>query len=523
MNHSYVTSIFNDVLGPVMIGPSSSHTAGPGRLGFMVGALLDNVTRIRMRFPVESSYSATYRGQCSDRAFVGGILGYSIVDPKFKDALQIAKEKQVAVEISIEEDLPAPHPNTAYLELSNGRETVEATTFSVGGGAIEVVEICGTKVSLKGSSHVIVVLGGKREQSEAACRAVLTAESTAFAPIHSEGGKAVFCKVYQKPQQALLDRIRDAVGSDVRVRYIPPVLPVEDCDAMRVPFTTAEGLQAYLKEHPMPLWEAAIRYECDRSGWDAGQVTSYAEYLLDVMEESIQDGLKAEHAKGLFWKPAAKDLLEAAKAGRAFDLGALNYAHVYATAIMENNSAAGKVCAGPTAGSCGVLGGMLYSIRDSVGCSRESMVQALLCAGLIGVFISEQATFGAEVAACQAENGSASCMAAAAAAYLLGGTQEQILAGAALAMQNMLGLVCDPVGGCAAIPCINRNSAAIANAMVCANLAVGGYDPVIPLDQCIQAMYSVGQMLPRELRCTGLGGLCITKAGTEISERLNKS
>lgn len=517
---TYQTSIFNDVLGPVMTGPSSSHTAGPGRIGYLVGSLLDNVTDIHIRFPVESSYSATYKGQGSDRALVGGLMGYEITALEFRNSLQIAQERGIRVEFSIE-DLPAPHPNTAYIEISNGIEQACATSFSVGGGAIEIVEICGAKVSIRGNSHLIAILSEHKAEDEVVCEAVLYESGTEFVRVPAEGGNAAFFKVFAKPKQGLLDTIRAKLTGGARVRYMPPVLPVEDSRDMNAPFTSGEELQAFLQEHPMAFWEAAVEYECNRSGWSAEKVIGYAEYLLDTMEDSIREGLKAEHKKGLFWKPAAKELYGAVKEGRAFDLGVLNYAHVYATSIMEYNSTAGKVCAGPTAGSCGVLGGMLFSIRDTMGCSREKMVEALLCAGLVGVFISEHATFGAEVAACQAENGSASCMAAAGATYLLGGSTEEILTGAALAMQNLLGLVCDPVAGCAAIPCINRNSAAIANAVVCANLAVGGYDAVIPFDQCVEAMYSVGKMLPRELRCTGLGGLCITEMGQKIDREFN--
>ena len=425
------------------------------------------------------------------------------------------------MEFSIE-DLPAPHPNTAYIEISNGKEQVCATTFSVGGGAIEIVEICGAKVSIRGNAHLIAVLSEQKATDEAAGEAALRAAGVDFVKLPAEGGDACFFKVFAKPEAVLLEQIQKELTPGSRVRYVPPVLPVEDSQSMEAPFTSAEELLAFLEKTPMAFWEAAVHYECKRSGWSTEKVIGFAEYLLDTMESSIWEGLRTEHKKDLFWKPAAKELYGAVKDGRAFDLGVLNYAHVYATSIMEYNSAAGKVCAGPTAGSCGVLGGMLFSIRDTMGCSREQMVQALLCAGLIGVFISEHATFGAEVAACQAENGSASCMAAGAATYLLGGSIDQILTGAALAMQNLLGLVCDPVAGCAAIPCINRNSAAIANAVVCANLAVGGYDAVIPFDQCVEAMYSVGKMLPRELRCTGLGGLCITETGRKIDQEFNR-
>ena len=150
------------------------------------------------------------------------------------------------------------------------------------------------------------------------------------------------------------------------------------------------------------------------------------------------------------------------------------------------------------------------------------MVKGLLASGLAGAFIANQASFGAEVAACQAENGSASAMAAAGIVQLLGGNVEQGFKAASLALQNMLGLVCDPVGGLTEIPCISRNIIAMSNAVQSANMVMLGFDPVIPLDETILSMYEVGQMLPAELRCTCKGGLCNTETAKCVVANLKR-
>lgn len=521
MVDKYQTSIFNDVLGPVMTGPSSSHTAGPGRIGLMVGALMEDVTLIDIRFPEKSSYKATYIGQGSGRAFVGGILGYEITCEEFKNSFAMAEEKGVEVKFSFLPDIPMPHPNTAYIHLSNGHDEVSATTFSVGGGAVEIVEICGTKVLLKGDAHLLAVISGEEKtDNETCCENILRERGIPFEKLTDQEGKLSLYHIFSKPTEGLLKILRQ--NMEARVRYIPPVMPVEDTRDGTAPFCSAAELQDFLRENPMELWEAAVYYEAQRSGWTKEQVIAYAEMLLDTMEESIQEGLQVKPDEKGLWKISAGEVYEATKEKKTFDIGVLNYAPAYATAIMENNNNAGKVCAGPTAGSCGVLGGMLFSMQRTMGCSREKMVQALLVAGLVGVFISEQATFAAEVAACQAENGSASSMAAAAAAYILEGTVQQVLNSAGIALQNLMGLICDPLAGCTVVPCITRNSVAIANAVVSANLAVGGYDPMIPFDQCVQAMLAVGKLLPRELRCTSLGGICATPAGEEIDRKFRE-
>ena len=165
-------------------------------------------------------------------------------------------------------------------------------------------------------------------------------------------------------------------------------------------------------------------------------------------------------------------------------------------------------------------------------------MKGLLASGLVGAFIANQASFGAEVAACQAENGSASAMAAARIVQLLtchsnhkdlpmtaqeDGNIRKGFAAASLALQNMLGLVCDPVGGLTEIPCISRNVSAMANAVQSANMVMLGFNPVIPLDETILSMYEVGQMLPAELRCTCRGGLCNTETAKCIVVKMKQS
>jgi len=144
----------------------------------------------------------------------------------------------------------------------------------------------------------------------------------------------------------------------------------------------------------------------------------------------------------------------------------------------------------------------------------------MLAAGLVGVFIAARSTFAAEVCGCQAECGAGSGMAAAALVTLAGGTTEEALGAASMALQNTLGMICDPVANRVEVPCLGRNVLAASNALACANMALAGYDAVVPLDETIQAMDEVGKSLPHQLRCTALGGLSVTKTSKEIEARL---
>jgi L-serine dehydratase len=158
-----------------------------------------------------------------------------------------------------------------------------------------------------------------------------------------------------------------------------------------------------------------------------------------------------------------------------------------------------------------------------MGLSKEDMARAMLAGGMIGVFIAAQATFAAEVGGCQAECGAGSGMAAAALVSLAGGSTQQALNAASMALQNILGMICDPVANRVEVPCLGKNVMAASNALACANMALAGYDPVIPLDEVIQTMDVVGKMLPSELRCTGKGGLSTTATSKAIENRLSQN
>jgi L-serine dehydratase len=158
-----------------------------------------------------------------------------------------------------------------------------------------------------------------------------------------------------------------------------------------------------------------------------------------------------------------------------------------------------------------------------MGLDSEDVARALLAAGMIGVFIAAHATFAAEVCGCQAECGAGSAMAAAALVTLANGTAQQAVDAASMALQNLLGLICDPVANRVEVPCLGRNVMAASNALACANMALAGYDAVIPLDEVIETMDRVGKMLPGELRCTGLGGLSITATSKAIASQFERS
>jgi len=201
----------------------------------------------------------------------------------------------------------------------------------------------------------------------------------------------------------------------------------------------------------------------------------------------------------------------------------LNQMILYVTAMMEVKSSMGVIVASPTAGSCGGLPGACIGAARAMGLSLEETTCAMLASGLIGVFIAAHATFAAEVGGCQAECGAGSGMAAASLVTLAKGTLNQAINASSMALQNILGMICDPVANRVEVPCLGKNIMAASNALACANMALANYDAVIPLDEVINTMDRVGKSLPIELRCTALGGLSITYTSKVIESKLNKN
>lgn len=241
---------------------------------------------------------------------------------------------------------------------------------------------------------------------------------------------------------------------------------------------------------------------------------------LQVMRESVQTGMNPDlrSASGLSGGDAAKMLRYAAAGGIS---GAfVNQAIARALATSECNAAMGKIVAAPTAGSCGILPGTILSVLEEGQCSEQQAVMALFTAGGIGMVISNRATLAGAEGGCQAECGSAAAMAAAALAELKGGTPMQSAHACAMALKNQLGLVCDPVAGLVEVPCIKRNVAGVMIALSAAEMALAGIESKIPVDECIGAMYQIGNALPSSLRETAQGGLAATPTGVRLKKEI---
>ena len=197
----------------------------------------------------------------------------------------------------------------------------------------------------------------------------------------------------------------------------------------------------------------------------------------------------------------------------------LNKAIMYAMAVLECNASMGLIVAAPTAGSSGVVPGLILAIQDEYSFSDEKVMDALFTAGAIGYLAMRNATVAGAVGGCQAEMGVAASMAAAGAVELMGGSPRQCLDAASTVLMNMLGLECDPVGGLVEYPCQNRNASGVANALVAAELSLSGIKQLIPFDEMLDTMYKIGKRMPVELRETALGGCAVTPSACDACKK----
>ena len=281
-------------------------------------------------------------------------------------------------------------------------------------------------------------------------------------------------------------------------------------------FKNANELLALCEEKNLPVSEIMRIREIELGETAADIVNKKMTRVLEIMKDAAFSPIKqpVKSMGGLIGGEARKLSLHAQNnEGLCGDL--LQKAITYAMATLETNASMGLIVASPTAGSAGIVPGLMLAMQEHYQFSDEKIIQALFNASAIGYLAMRNATVAGAVGGCQAAVGVASAMAASAAVELMGGTPRECTFAASTVLMNMLGLVCDPVGGLVEYPCQNRNAAGVANAIIAAEMALAGIPQLIPLDEMIQTMFTVGKKLPAELRETAMGGCASTPSACE--------
>lgn len=286
-------------------------------------------------------------------------------------------------------------------------------------------------------------------------------------------------------------------------------------------FTTGNELLAICWEHNCSIAQAVLMREEQLSGRSEKQIRQELREVLAVMRASSRKAVgQPVQTVGSMIQGDSQRMSRYLKRGRTLCGDSVNTAMMRALSSCEVNASMGRICAAPTAGSCGIVPAVLFTCAEKFFLNDRQLQDALLTASGIGIIIAQNATVSGAEGGCQAECGAAAAMAAAAAVQAMGGAPETSLHAAAISLKNVMGLVCDPIAGLVESPCAKRNASGAVNAMVSADLAMAGIRSAIPFDEVVDAMYRVGRMLPTQLRETALGGVAATPTGKKIARSI---
>jgi L-serine dehydratase len=509
-----------DILGPVMVGPSSSHTAGALRIARLAAGLCPGKV-VKADFTLYNSFSRTHEGHGTDRALVAGTLGMDADDPRIRDSIDIARQQGLACSFSYADASAGKgmHPNTVDVRLTSDSGTVVcARGESVGGGRARLVLVNGVRVDLTGEMHALFVahrdVPGMLAMMTAALgnAGINIAHMSSYRTTPGELAYAVF-ETDTEPAEPVINYVRSApdVFSATFVRRIGTSAP--DAARTELEFESGSDLLALCERTGMTIGGVMQAREQDLRGTE--QCEQLIGRVLSVMREETTDTVEQP---GLTLGGMISG--NAARLSSAPDtlLGpVLKRASSYAMATLERSASMGVIVAAPTAGAAGVLPGALLASAEKLHVSDADLKEALYCAAAIGALIEHGASVSGAEGGCQAEVGTAAAMTAAALAQMCGASPQTCLRASTIAIGNLLGLVCDPVRGLVEVPCQARNVIGVSDAITAAQLAASGISLPVAFDDAVVAMRDVGRSLPASLRETAQGGFAAAAGMSEPS------
>jgi len=523
---SRLPGIFNDVIGPEMRGPSSSHTAASWRIAHVALQILkEPLRKALIEFEREGAWASNYREQGTVMGVNGGLLGLDIRDDRMKETDRLARERKVEIGYKTG-SFKTSHPNTMRLTLqgASGRD-LRVVAVSTGGGAFEIQLVDDFAVDIRGDAYELLIKSRgtepfPEEWKHPAMEGIKLYQST------GREGTLLNLKSPDPFSSAFIDRITEWGFAGVppgtsmdAIILINPLLPIVSGKEEEIPFNSISSMLNYADRENLDLGGVGIVYEKCCSGLPGRVLMGKMSEMVKTTEKSIRLGLEGTVYSDRILHRQSHLLQKAEKEGK-IPQSVVNGIIANVTAIMEAKSAMEVIVANPTAGSCGTVGGAVTAVGRWMGSNRDEVVRAFFASGLIGAWFAMGPGFAAEEHGCQVECGAASGMAAAGIVQLMGGTARQAVDAASIAIQNMIGLICDPVADRVEVPCLGRNISGAMNAFSSATMAVSGFHAVVPLDEVLQTVSAVGKQMPSCLKCTGKGGLSLTPTSLQIKKNL---
>ena len=511
--------IFNDVIGPIMRGPSSSHTAASWRAAkISLDILNEPLKNAIIDFDKDGAWAPNYREQGTTVGIDGGLLGLEMTDDRIKNTEQVASERGISIQYEVN-SFPTQHVNTFRLVLEGvyGNKT-KITAISIGGGSFEIIDIDGYEVHINGGSYELFLKNASNDIRLADLRDIFP-ESNSIAESFNSDDRLINLKFSKAISSEVIDRAKGAVEYD-EMLIAEPVLPIVAGNESPLPFSTIADLLEYAEQNELDLADLGLLYEKHQSGLEDHEVVDRMKNVVGIIENSIQTGLAGTDYEDRILPQQSHLIGSAEKKKRILENSIVNKIITYVSAIMESKSAMEVVVANPTAGSCGVVGGVLRAVGEDINASHDELIQAYFATGIIGVYFAKGPGFSAEEHGCQVECGASAGMAAAGIVQLFGGTAKQAIDAASMAIQNMIGLVCDPIADRVEAPCLGKNVSAAVNALSSATMSCAGYNALIPLNEVIETVSSVSKQMPSCVKCTGKGGLAMTETACALKKKM---
>ena len=504
--HTYIKplSIF-DMIGPKMVGPSSSHTAGANKIGQtarnIISTLISSKSILEIKgieIKLIGSFRDTGVGHQTPAAVGGGLWGLSTYNSNMlkHGHPDFLKEKGIVIDgtkISFqgytqgtaEDDKKykqETNNNIAEIIIITKDSKHIITGFSIGGGNIEIRYFNNRKLDEP--------ITGKKDFLLKEMQIIPLPENM------EESDKNIIHKIYK----------------DMKA----------PCSDFVMPFNSFEELSAYIEEKKKKMIEVVLETESHLQGTSNPEIYERMEGYWAIMQKSIFQGLKDQKLSLLKLTGNDSNKIDKFVNNNSIFNNIFGKAIGYATAVNEINAKSGVIVACPTAGSCGILPGILKSYQETTSVNSKKLLEAGMVSGFLAMILFNDVTTAGADYGCQAEVGAAAAMAAAAIAYLEGGDHQVIINAFILAIKNSLGLICDPVAGLVEVPCVKRNGIYTSMALSSAVMALSGVRSLISPDEVILTMREVGEKLHRDYKETAGAGLAKTRDGKMVEREFDK-
>ena len=511
----YYPEFFNDVFGPIMQPGSSSHTAGPCRIGYLAHQLLQSsLKHVLIELDKNGSFVGTFGHMNEDLGMLAGAYGLLPDDKRIFDIRQLLIEDGISYCFEYVDFPPDSHPNVVRFVLTDvENNSVILTGNSTGGGMIETVQIMGIPYRFVGDAFLTCI--SFKDESDISSSISKSIGILEIETLRKTDGEKLYLI---RSEHRINEWSGQLISKNGSVLFqLDPILPVvASKDRKKQLFTSFEEWISFAKVKNISLSEAAVIYEKNASGWTKEHIRKYMRTVQHYMERQTQAVYEDDSQlintpySGYHYAGWRKYKAEKAPLAGTVIAQALHYAFGVQALIKGV-----KLVPGPMGTGGGYLYAAMRAVKEAYACDDEAVLDGLFVAAGVGAISYTRTNPTGEMLGCTGECGICGAMAAAGITQMVGGTPEQVEAAASLTLQAALGWPCDPIPGGHNQPCMSRVLTAVTMAITFADIALSGRKAVIPFHEVIDEADAMGKQMSNELKCTSCGGLCETPTGKQ--------